>query len=174
MLLRCTHETRLRRFHGNVGSFPEAYLTEAVAETAEHFALVVETSGAVAALASCRAVANDAAELAVIVEDSHQRQGIGSCLLGMLLDHAERSGLRTLRATVLVDQEWVLGALRSYGTCQALVSFGVLDVTLQPGPGPIHQRIPGVTTEHSRGAAVGIEQLDPEGNPALQEDLNDP
>jgi N-acetylglutamate synthase-like GNAT family acetyltransferase len=156
MLSRCTRQTRLRRFHGNPRAFPEPYLTEALAETAEHFALVAEISGAVAALASCRAVAEDIADLAVLVEDAHQRQGIGSCLLRMLVDHADRSGLRTLTATVLADQEWILRVLRSYGACRAPVSFGMLEVTL---------RRPGRLTTGPAGAA-GIPGGTKRANPA--------
>jgi len=104
MLSRCTNQTRLRRFHGPVRSFPEPYLTEALAGRAEHFALVVEAPGAVVALASCRVVAEDVAELAVLVEDSSQHLGIGTCLLRMFVDHADRSGLRTLKATVLAGE----------------------------------------------------------------------
>ena len=134
MLSRCTNETRLRRFHRPVRSFPEPYLTEALEGRAEHFALVAEVPGAVVALSSCRAATDDVAEVAVLVGDSHQRHRIGTCLLRMLVDHADRSGLRTLQATKLADEAWILRVLRSYGTCKALVRSGVFEVTLRREP----------------------------------------
>jgi N-acetylglutamate synthase-like GNAT family acetyltransferase len=138
MLARCTDNTRQRRFHKYVRSFPEPYLTEALEGRAEHVALIAETPGAIVALASCRATADDVAELAVLVEDSCQRQGIGACLLRMIIDHADRSGLRTLNATVLADQEWILRLLRRYGACEVLVSSGIIEITLRREPDRIH------------------------------------
>lgn len=134
MLSRCTDSTRLRRFQGPRRSFPEPYLTEALSGQAEHFALVAATPAAVVALASCRAVAGDSAELAVLVEDAWQRQGIGARLLNELIEYADRSGLRTLKATVLAEQAWIVRALCSYGTCTAPVSMGVFEVTMRREP----------------------------------------
>ena len=104
MLSRCTDTTRLRRFQGRRRSFPEPYLTEALSGHPEHFALVAGAPAVAVALASCRAVAGDAAELAVLVEDAWQRHGIGTRLLNELIEHADRSGLRTLKATMLASR----------------------------------------------------------------------
>ena len=134
MLSRCTDRSRLRRFHGIVRTFPEPYFAEALEGSATHFAVVVEAAGDVVALASCRAVGHDAAELAVLVEDAYQRQGLGSDLLRTLVGHAERSGRGTLRATVMADQQWILRALGTYGTCRVVLDFGVFDVTLHRKP----------------------------------------
>ncbi len=130
MLSRCTVSTRSLRFLAPLRSFPEPYLTEALSGHPEHFALVAATPAA-AALASCRAVAGGTAELAVLVEDARQRQGIGARLLKRLIEHADRSGLRTLRATLLAEQEWIVRPLRAYGTCTAVMSKGVLEVTVR-------------------------------------------
>ena len=123
--------TRSLRFHAPLRSFPEPYLTEALSGHPEHLALVAATPAAIVALASCRAVAGSTAELAVLVEDTRQRQGIGARLLKRLIEHADRSGLRTLRATLLTEQEWVVRPLRTYGTCTAVMSKGVLEVTVR-------------------------------------------
>lgn len=130
MLSRCTESTRLRRFQGPRSSFPDPYFTEALSGRPEHCALVAATTAAVMALASCRAVGGDAAELAVLVEDACQRQGIGARLLNGLVEHADRSGFRMLKATALAEQGWIVRALRPYGTCTA-VSMGVLEVTVR-------------------------------------------
>jgi GNAT superfamily N-acetyltransferase len=131
MLSRCTGLTRSLRFLAPLRSFPEPYLTEALSGHPEHYALVAATPAAVVALASCRAVSGDTAELAVLVEDARQRQGIGTRLLKRLIEHADRSGLRTLRATLFAEQEWIVRPLRAYGTCTAVMSKGVLEVTVR-------------------------------------------
>ena len=131
MLSRCTDSTRSRRFFAPLRSFPEPYLTEALSGHPEHFALVAATPAVVVALASCRAVDGGSAELAVLVEDARQGQGIGAGLLKRLIEHADRSGLRTLRATLLAEQEWIMRPLRAYGTCTAVMNEGVLEVTVR-------------------------------------------
>lgn len=105
MLSRCTGSTRSLRFLAPLRSFPEPYLTEALSGHPEHFALVAASPAAVVALASCRAVAGGTADLAVLVEDARQRQGIGARLLKRLVEHADRSGLPTLKATLLAEQD---------------------------------------------------------------------
>jgi N-acetylglutamate synthase-like GNAT family acetyltransferase len=130
MLTRCTDSTRQRRFLAPLKFFPERYLTEALQGHDEHFALVAAMPTAVVALGSCSAEAGDVAELALLVEDACQRQGIGACLLNRLIEHADASGLRTLKATVQAEQAWIVRALRSYGACRASVKMGVFEVTL--------------------------------------------
>ena len=134
MLARCSESTRSKRFLAPLRSFPERYLTEALAGHADHLALVAATPTAVVALASYRATAGATADLAVLVEDACQRQGIGTCLLNGILDHADRSGLRTLKATMRPEQDWIMWALRAFGTCTARLSMGVLEVTMRREP----------------------------------------
>ncbi len=131
MLSRCTDSTRLRRFLAPIRSFPEPYLTDALAGHADHLALVAATPTAVVALASCRATAAGTADLAVLVEDAWQRQRVGTSLVNRLLDHADRNGLRTLKATMRADQDWIMWALRAFGTCTARINRGVLEVTVR-------------------------------------------
>lgn len=82
-------------------------------------------------LASCVATADYAAEIAVLVEDSYQRQGIGSTMLRMLIAHADHRDIATLQATVLAEQEWILPFMRSFGSCSATLRMGVFDMTLR-------------------------------------------
>lgn len=132
MIGRCSREAVRQRFHGYRRSFPEAYLTGALGGDDRHFALVAEVAGpSIVALASCVHVADDAADIAVLVEDGYQRQGIGSTMLRMLIGYTDHRGIATLAATVLAEQEWILQLLRGYGTCSATVSAGVFDVTLR-------------------------------------------
>lgn len=120
-----------QRFHGYRRALPEQYLTGALTGHNGHFALVAEVAGeSIVALASYVAAAGDVADFAVLVQDSCQRQGIGSALLGMLIAHADHRGIGTLRATVLAEQEWIVSLISAYGSCSAAVSMGVYDVTL--------------------------------------------
>jgi len=133
MLARCSDQTRARRFHKYVRCFPEPYLTEALAGCAAHFALLAQTGEAVVALASCVATDRGSAELAVLVDDSWQRLGVGARLLSLLVAHADQSGLARLKAWVLASQAWVLPVLGGYGTCEAWLRHGVFEVTVHRG-----------------------------------------
>jgi GNAT superfamily N-acetyltransferase len=134
MLARWPESARLKRFLAPLLSFPERHLTEAPAGHGDHLALVAATPTAVVALASCQATAGATADLAVLVEDTWQRQGIGTCLLNGLLDHADRNGLRTLKATMRPEQDWIMWALRAFGACTARLSMAVLEVTMRREP----------------------------------------
>ncbi len=134
MLTRCTAATRYGRFHAPVQFFPEPYFSEALTGHAEHVALVAEQDGTAIALASCRIDLAGGAELGILVEDRWQRRGIGTRLLGGLLQHADQQGLRPLKASVLAEQRWILRVLRTYGTCQTAYTFNAFDVTLHRQP----------------------------------------
>lgn len=132
MFDRCSTDTIRRRFHGNRRSFPAQYLTDAVAGRHGNFSLVADATGeSIVALASCVSAADGVADIAVLVEDNYQRQGIGSTLLSLLIAHADYSGVGTLQTTVMVEQEWILRLLRGYGDCSASLSMGVFEVTLR-------------------------------------------
>jgi GNAT superfamily N-acetyltransferase len=151
MFERCTAATRYRRFHGPVKAIPERYLTEALSRSPFHHALVAclepnpasaadpapfadldVRAGGIVALASCRMVDEGAAELGLLVEDAWQRHGLGTRLLGDLVDQASRSGLRVLQAQVLAEQAWITGLLRPYGTCRLRSTWdGVLNLTVR-------------------------------------------
>jgi GNAT superfamily N-acetyltransferase len=108
MLARCSDQSRYRRFHGFVRDFPEPYFTGALKGDPAHFALVAETPTSIIALASCVLTGQDTCEIGILVEDSCQRQGIGTRLLEMLLEYA---GTRTVNATVLPDNTWIVPVL---------------------------------------------------------------
>jgi ribosomal protein S18 acetylase RimI-like enzyme len=55
------------------------------------------------------------AEFAVTVVDEHQRRGIGSLLVGELIEVARSAGLRTLRGYVRADNQPMLRLLRRFG-----------------------------------------------------------
>jgi acetyltransferase len=58
---------------------------------------------------------SDTAEVAVAVVDDVQRQGIGSGLLGLLVQIAKEHGIRELTLVVLPENQSMLGLLRRLG-----------------------------------------------------------
>ncbi|HET6189680.1 MAG TPA: GNAT family N-acetyltransferase [Trebonia sp.] len=158
MFDRCTPSTRYRRFHGPVKTIPERYLADALSGGAFHYALVAwhdatpwtgeapgdapagagaagASPGVAVALASCRIVAEGAAELGILIEDGWQRTGLGTRLLRDLVDHARRAGVRVLEAQLLAEQAWIAGLLRPYGACRLhSTGGGVLNVTVRLAP----------------------------------------
>ena len=155
MFDRCTPSTRYRRFHGPVKTIPERYLADALSGGAFHYALVAwhdatprtgeapvadasaagASPGVAVALASCRIVAEGAAELGILIEDGWQRTGLGTRLLSALVAHARRAGVRVLEAQLLAEQAWIAGLLRPYGVCRLRsTGGGVLNVTVRLDP----------------------------------------
>ena len=155
MFDRCTPSTRYRRFHGPVKTIPERYLADALSGGAFHYALVAwhdatpwtgeapvadasaagASPGVAVALASCRIVAEGAAELGILIEDGWQRTGLGTRLLSDLVAHARRAGVRVLEAQLLAEQAWIAGLLRPYGVCRLRsTGGGVLNVTVRLDP----------------------------------------
>ncbi|HET7018205.1 MAG TPA: GNAT family N-acetyltransferase [Streptosporangiaceae bacterium] len=130
MLTRCSDQTRARRFHKFVRSFPEPYLTDALAEQAAHFALLAQADNGVVALASCVTDGPGRAEFAVLIEDIWQRAGLGTRLMNLLVAHADHNGIGKLTAEVHASQAWVLPVLGGYGTCEAWLRRDVFEVTV--------------------------------------------
>jgi len=143
MFQRCTPQTIYRRFHGQVKSFPRAYLAEALAGTPAHFAIVAGHGPVVVALASCRltdpAAAGDgvapgssgAAELGILIEDTWQRHGLGRKLLARLVAHADSLRLPELQAQMLTEQDWITRLLSPYGECASTFGPGIREVRLR-------------------------------------------
>lgn len=144
MFQRCTPQTIYRRFHGQVRAFPRAYLAEALAGAAAHFAIVACDGPRVVALASCRLAdpadsawdgvapgGSGAAELGILIEDTWQRRGLGRELVARLVAHADSLGLPELHAQVLTEQDWITRLLSPYGECASTFGPGVREVRLR-------------------------------------------
>ena len=130
MVVRCSEQTLARRFHNHLRRIPEPYLTEALAGSPGHFALIGQVGETNVALASCVATDHASAEFAVLVEDSWQRLGVGTRLPGLLVAHADQLGIPRLRASVLSNQAWALPILGGYGICEAWLRDGLFEVTV--------------------------------------------
>jgi GNAT superfamily N-acetyltransferase len=115
MFARCSLESRYARFLAPLPTIPADHLARILAPSADNEAWVGvrrDDPETVVALASWERCGADA-ELALIVEDSWQRRGIGSAFLRMLAERAWSAGVCRLTASVLRESRHVLRMLRS-------------------------------------------------------------
>ncbi len=127
---RCTPATRYDRFHAALREIPPAYLRQVLsAEPDVHDALVVEVQrldplrSPLVAIASAARVPSDRGskvEIAVLVEDSWQRQGLGTWLLTSLVTRARQRGIERVRWCMLNQGRELVRTLRR--------EFGPLEV----------------------------------------------
>ncbi len=126
-LERLSDETRYRRFLGPKAELTDAelvYLTHVDHHDHEALIAIDPESGeavAVARFVRCRDDP-EAADVAVVVADDWQEQGLGSAIMDRLAERAQEEGVERFTATVLGTNERVMallrrtGALRSAGT----------------------------------------------------------
>src|SRR5258705_8069867 len=105
---RLSPRTRYLRFLSPIPTLPDALVRRlACVDYRRRLAVVAEDEAAgsagVVALASFSAVDATTAELAVVVQDDWQRQGVGTALVSMLLDAAEKRGFDRFVATIPAD-----------------------------------------------------------------------
>jgi GNAT superfamily N-acetyltransferase len=115
MFGRCSVESRYGRFLAPLPTIPADHLARILAPCTGNEAWVGVTRDdpdTVVALGSWARAGTDA-ELALIVEDSWQRQGIGSKFLSMLAETAWNAGVCRLTASVLTESRHVLRMLRA-------------------------------------------------------------
>ena len=134
---RLSQQTAYQRFFTVMQRLPPdwAVLLAAV-DHQRRFALVAEDSTGPAAMLVGVAryeplPESDAVELAVVVQDSWQGQGLGTLLLRELLHAAELNGIRRFRAYVLADNRRMLHLLKRHARVLAQQrDGGVLELTL--------------------------------------------
>ena len=81
------------------------------------------------ALASFSAADETTAEVAVVVQDDWQRQGIGTALVSTLLDAAEKRGFDRFVATIATDNSIIRRLLDRFGrVVGSHTSFGVSEL----------------------------------------------
>jgi acyl-CoA synthetase (NDP forming)/RimJ/RimL family protein N-acetyltransferase len=78
-------------------------------------ALVAETDGRLAGLATAEPVGPDTAEIAMLISDGHQGQGLGTLLLEHLFALVRDQGMRHVEAEVLVENHPMLEVLANAG-----------------------------------------------------------
>jgi N-acetylglutamate synthase-like GNAT family acetyltransferase len=125
---RLSRESLFQRFHSAGVRVADAVLDQV---TAGHV-LIAELDGCLVGMASYHALRDPhQAELAVVVDDSQQRCGIGTLLCATLSSDARRAGIRHLRAELLRTNQGMLRLLQCLNRPMRLtVSIDVVQVTL--------------------------------------------
>ncbi|WP_205696931.1 GNAT family N-acetyltransferase [Conexibacter sp. SYSU D00693] len=131
---RLSPETRYRRFHGVKGDLTRGdlrYLTEV--DGRRHIALVAEDeAGELHGVA--RAVGDQGgveAELAIVVADDVQADGLGTALMRSLLERCDREGLRRITFEVQADNHRALRFFQGHGARQARTVGSVCTLVLE-------------------------------------------
>lgn len=139
--LRLSPESVMLRFFT-----PHPSLSDAEVERFTHvdgvdrFALVAEQASEIVAVARYdRAPGSDEAEVAFVVDDAHQGQGLGTILLQHLADAARCHGIRWLIADTLSENFRMLHVFRDGGfphtfTRDSEVMRVVMDISTPPEP----------------------------------------
>ena len=120
-------ESRRRRFNGAKPCLSDAELGELARADATHHALVAHVLGdpRPAALAQLVRTSRETAEIAFVVADEHQHRGIGSALIGLLLDDARAAGIKEITALAGGENRAALALIRR--------SASILEIRLE-GP----------------------------------------
>ena len=118
MFARCSVESRYGRFLSPVVAFPADQLERSLSSASGHevwLAVPSSSPETVVALGSWVRVGTGA-EVALLVEDSRQRRGIGTALLDVLVATARDGGVCQFSALVLSESRHVLRMLRRAAT----------------------------------------------------------
>jgi GNAT superfamily N-acetyltransferase len=137
LFARCSAQTRRLRFFGNVTELPPDYLAGALAAVpARHDALGAWQAGELVGLASVVATGDSIGELAILVDDTHQRQRLGTAMAGELARRARARGVTRLTASVLPGRTALLEWLARHYRMQD-ITFGEDEVSAvyRIGPG---------------------------------------
>ncbi|HEU4347133.1 MAG TPA: GNAT family N-acetyltransferase [Actinoplanes sp.] len=117
-----------QRYLGGGQAPPDARLATLL-EPAGGVTLLASSGGRVVAMANLLAE-GELGEIAVLVEDSWQRRGIGTALARRLLRYAERAGFAAVVAHTSADNEAMLSTLRRLGPGTADRDGRLVSVTL--------------------------------------------
>ena len=133
---RLSPETLYRRFHSPIRRPEQAY-PERLLDLDHHdreAVVALLDDEIVGVVRYARRPGADAAEVAVVVADDWQRQGLATRMCSALEDLAATAGVRQLNLTMQADNQAVLRLVRrlypdarlsfSQGTCEAVVPIG--------------------------------------------------
>lgn len=113
----CSAQTVRLRFFGGPREFPRAHLDSLLAgPPAAHDAVVAYRGGrehlvGLASFAAGPDAEPGTGELAVLVVDAWQRQGVGTTMIGLLLTRARARGVERVTVNVLSGRRGLLAAL---------------------------------------------------------------
>ena len=134
MIERCSLESRYARFLAPRPSIPLDHLARVVTPLSGEEAWVGvcrDEPETIVALGSWARLGDEGAELALIVEDSWQRRGIGTSLLRLLGERSSSLGICRLTASVLTESRHVFRMLRAvFGSTSVHLDGVVSRVTI--------------------------------------------
>ena len=137
LFFRLSPETVYRRFHSPIVR-PEQTHPERLLDVDHHDreAVVAVVDGEIVGVARyARWPGTDRADLAVVVADDWQRQGLATRMLSALAERADASGIRTFTASVQGDNQPTLGLLRRFRSVdKADFVDGMVEMTLPVRP----------------------------------------
>jgi GNAT superfamily N-acetyltransferase len=117
MHARCSLQSRIDRWRAPLREIPPTYLADALTGRPGHFALVSRCGRhGLVALGSAVQNAPGLWELGVLVDDGHQRRGIGSAMVAALICSAQTRGARRVLAEVGSERRALLAPLSQFGT----------------------------------------------------------
>jgi len=124
-------ESAMKRFLSPKVKFSAAelrYLTEV--DQRDHIAYVAVEGDQLVAVARCVRTGPDVADVAVVVGDPWQGQGLGRRLLDLLAERAAEQGITRFAGTMLADNRQALRLMRGFGVPleRDVVSHGVREV----------------------------------------------
>ena len=122
--------SRFFAFTGSLTSRQLAYFTEV--DHHDHEALIATDTATGEGIAVARFIRSTAdpraAELAIAVVDSWQGRGVGTALLGILVERAREEGIERFTGMVLADNRPMLELLKDIGGLQILArEYGVVE-----------------------------------------------
>lgn len=110
MVGRCSRASLFHRFHGFTDGV--AYFGALLRDRPDDHTLLAWSGPVCVGVATLGVGATGIVDLGALVEDGWQRRRIGIRLIASLLDEARARGLTTVHADVLVDDAFILRALR--------------------------------------------------------------
>jgi acetyltransferase len=124
-------ESAMKRFLSPKVSFSKAelrYLTEV--DQHDHIAYVALEDDVLVAVARCVRTGPDVADVAIVVGDPWQGQGLGRRLLTLLAERAAEEGITRFAGTMMADNQGALRLMRSFELPleRDVVSHGVREV----------------------------------------------
>jgi GNAT superfamily N-acetyltransferase len=128
MLARCSRASLYHRFHGF--SDGAAYFATLVQDRPADQTMLAWYGSACVGAATLAASAGGIPDLAVLIEDAWQHQGIGTRLAELLADRALSTGVTTVHADVLNEDLFLLRALRRLGSLTMTIERGTVAIDI--------------------------------------------
>ena len=114
MHARCSATSLYHRFHAPLPRVSARLVRQLVAPPGG-WSLVAEHAGGVVGFACAGAVSSFEVEIGVLVEDRHQRRGIGTRLLHETAVEAARRGYLSLQLLTIPENDRLLGTVQAAG-----------------------------------------------------------